>query len=161
MTLPTGPPWRTCVLVDLLGGLLVVGGVMWASFVAWRVGGEVVVLWRGAAGLLGVYLLVRLITVWRAWPAPLLVVVAALTMPLHGAGGTYPSGLRFGALAYANATAAFYVVATAAAVMVGVRAPWARARAAGFLMAAAFAAVVVLSGSLAATALLLDRKSVV
>lgn len=138
------------VAVGLLLGL---GG--WAVVVSWQVGGDPAPLAGLSLGMLGVLIVARLLGPWASWLAPLAVLLAAAALVAQPMGGTTPSGVRYGPLVYANATAAFYLLATAAAVMLAAGTHRMPVRLAAAAAALASAAAVIDSRSQAGAALLL------
>lgn len=139
--------------LDLVGGALLLALAAWTAAVGGAVRGVDVpaigtVLGSGAAWTAG-----RVLGVFGRWQVPLAITAGAIAVAAWG----LPTLLDplTGPLGYANATAAFFLAAATAALMVAVAAPHAGLRPVAAALALLFAAVPWLNGNDTAAALTL------
>lgn len=142
--------------VDLTGIGFVAVGVWWGTRVARTVGGDASALVMFGAAAVAAYLLARAAGEVAKWLPPALIVLgtALLTIVPTPTAGTYPSGLRFGPLAYANASAALYLLAAGAGLTLARLTRTRPGRWFGVMAALTASVAVLMSGSVATTALL-------
>lgn len=139
----------------LVGGTALLGAVGWTAYSAVATGGDpapfaALALGSGAAMLLG-----RLLSSRRPWLTPALIVAASVSVAVFSRSTLLSSSPVGGPLGYANAKAAFFVQAAAAALMLAATAPGPISRVIGALAFPALGIVAPVSGSAAASAVLL------
>lgn len=141
---------------DLTGIGFAAAGILWGTWVSRTVGGDASALGMYGAAAIAAYLVARAAGQAAAWLPPALIVIgtALLTLVPTSTMGTYPSGLRFGPLDYANASAALYLLVAAAGLAIVRLARTPTGGWFGVLAALAAAAAVLMSGSIATMALL-------
>lgn len=144
------------VMMDLAGMGLVVVTMWWGHRVTRAAGGDPSALIRFGGAVVATYLIVR--TVRQASvcapPVAILVAVALLSMWPVAAAGTPRTGEAFGALSYANASAALYLLAAVSGLVLTRTAQSRTGRDLATVAVVAVVVAVLASGSVAAIVLL-------
>ena len=133
---------------------ILAGACVWTFVSAAASGGDPIPVVAGVAAPAASLLVAAAVSRGRPWVVPALVVGAAAILAVVGRGEILSSLPKQGPFGYANATGAFYLQATIAALMLARSAPQVAGRWIGGIGAAAFAGITLATGSAAAAGLL-------
>ena len=133
---------------------ILAGAGVWTFVSAVASGGDPIPVVAGLAAAAASLLVAAVVARGRPWVVPALVVGAASIVAVAGRAEILTSRPEQGPFGYANATGAFYLQATIAALMLAVSAPQVEGRWIGGIGTAAFGGITLATGSAAAAGLL-------
>lgn len=133
---------------------ILAGACVWTFVSAAASGGDPIPIVAAVAAGAASLVVAAVVSRGRPWVVPALVVGAGALVAVVGRAEILTSRPEQGPFGYANATGAFYLQATIAALMLAVSAPQVEGRWIGGIGAAVFAGITFASGSAAAAGLL-------